>query len=249
MLQYAILQNAVLHWSSDSAISGKGKTVNKTHPGRDPLILTILAMLAEQPRHPYEIQRLIRERRKDFARSTQRALYHAINRLVDAGLIVSAEVRREGNRPERTVYQITDDGRDSLMEWLGELLAQPTPEYPLFTVAISFIACLPMETAIAALHARAIELEGELAGIDARLQALEENLHRLVLLELEYVRALRQGELAWVRSLLQDMRNGRLAWDADAILAHPVSDFITAESVTRAEATLRLLEQQTEQTP
>jgi hypothetical protein len=45
------------------------------------------------------------------------------------------------------------------------------------------------------------------------------------------------------------MRNGRLAWDADAILAHPVSDFITAESVTRAEATLRLLEQQTEETP
>src|SRR6185312_3509755 len=87
--------------------------VNKSRLSRDPLSLTILAMLVEKPRHPYEIQRLIRERRKDFAYSTQRTLYHTIDRLVAVGLILHAEVSREGNRPERTVYQITDNGRDS----------------------------------------------------------------------------------------------------------------------------------------
>ncbi|MEO7001528.1 MAG: PadR family transcriptional regulator, partial [Ktedonobacterales bacterium] len=133
--------------------------MNTSQVGRDPLSLTILALLAEQPRHPYEIQRLIRERKKDFARSTQRALYHAIDRLVKANLILPAETTREWNRPERTVYQLTDDGRDSFVAWLGELLAQPLPEYPLFTVAISFLAYLPMETAVQALQARAIELE------------------------------------------------------------------------------------------
>ncbi|MGZ3584334.1 MAG: PadR family transcriptional regulator, partial [Ktedonobacterales bacterium] len=146
--------------------------MTKSHPGRDPLILTILAMLAEKPRHPYEIQRLIRERRKDFARSTQRALYHTIDRLVDMALIQPLAVSREGNRPERNVYQLTDEGYDSLMEWLGELIAQPLPDYALFAVAISFLAILPKEVALQCLHARAIELEGELAGIDARLQAL-----------------------------------------------------------------------------
>ena len=33
--------------------------MNTSHLSRDPLALTILALLAEQPRHPYEIQRLI----------------------------------------------------------------------------------------------------------------------------------------------------------------------------------------------
>jgi len=212
--------------------------MNKSHLSRDPLALTILALLAEQPRHPYEIQRLIRERKKDFARSTQRTLYHAINRLVKAGLILPAEVNREGNRPERTVYQLTEDGHDSFVGWLGELLAQPLSEYPLFTVAISFLAYLPMETALQALQARIIELEGELAGIEARLQGLGQSLHRLLLLELEYVRALRHGELEWVRTLMHDMREGQLTWDAEALREHPERLFISPE---HSETSLRLL--------
>lgn len=212
--------------------------MNKSQLGRDPLVLTILALLAEQPRHPYEIQRLIRERKKDFARSPQRTLYHAINRLVKAGLIVPAETSREGNRPERTVYQLTDDGRDNFVAWLGELLAQPLPEYPLFTVAISFLAYLPEDTALQALQARVIELDGELAGIDARMSGLGQRLHRLLLLELEYVRALRQGELAWVQSLIEDIRDGRLTWDAEALREHPERLFIAAE---HTETPLRLV--------
>lgn len=218
--------------------------MNISHLRRDPLALTILALLAEQPRHPYEIQRLIRERKKDFASGTQRSLYHTIDRLVKAGLIHPAETNREGNRPERTIYQITDNGRDSLMEWLGELLAQPLPEYPLFTVAISFLAYLPMETALQALAARTIELEGELAGIEARMSGLGQSLHRLLLLELEYVRALCQGELAWVRSLLQDMREGRLTWDAEALRAHPEMLLLEHE---HSEPPLRLLDKRAEQ--
>ncbi len=218
--------------------------MNRSHLSRDPLALTILALLAEQPRHPYEIQRLIRERRKDFASSTQRTLYHAIDRLVKAGLILPVETNREGNRPERTVYQLTDDGHDSFVRWLGELLAQPLSEYPLFTVAISFLAYLPMEIALQALAARVIELEGELAGLEARLQGLGKSLHRLLLLELEYVRALRQGEVAWVRTLMQDIRDGDLTWDAEALREHPERLFLKPE---HAETPLHLLDGRREQ--
>ncbi|MGZ3637529.1 MAG: PadR family transcriptional regulator [Ktedonobacterales bacterium] len=213
--------------------------MTKSHPGRDPLILTILAMLAEKPRHPYEIQRLIRERRKDFARSTQRALYHTIDRLVDMALIQPLAVSREGNRPERTVYQLTDEGYDSLMEWLGELIAQPLPDYALFAVAISFLAILPKEVALQCLHARAIELEGELAGIDARLQALSQTLHRAVLLELEYIRALRRGELDWIHTLVEDIRDGQLTWDAEALRKQAAAGDVLSG---HAESTLRLID-------
>jgi len=218
--------------------------MNISHLGRDPLALTILALLMEQPRHPYEIQRLIRERKKDFAYSSQRALYHAIERLVKAELILPLETNREGNRPERTIYQMTDEGRDNFIGLLGELLARPLPEYPLFTAAISFLAHLPMETALQALQTRSVELEGELASINARLQGLQQSLHRLLLLELEYIRALRQGELAWIHALLQDIRDGRLIWDADAVREHPESLLITPEQTRGA---LRLLDERSAQ--
>jgi DNA-binding PadR family transcriptional regulator len=213
--------------------------MNQTHLSRDPVSLTILALLVEHPRHPYEMQRLIQERKKDFARSTQRTLYHTIDRLVKAELIHPAETQREGNRPERTVYHLTEHGHDSFVSWLGELLAQPAPEYPLFTVAISFLAYLPSETVMQALQARVIELESDLAGIEARLQGLSQRLHRLLLLEVEYIRALRQGELAWVQTLIDDLREGRLTWDAEALRAHPERLILSAAP---ADAPVRLHE-------
>jgi hypothetical protein len=46
------------------------------------------------------------------------------------------------------------------------------------------------------------------------------HLPRVVLLEDEHERALRDAELRWVLSLLEDMRSGRLAWDLLSLSAH-----------------------------
>jgi hypothetical protein len=46
------------------------------------------------------------------------------------------------------------------------------------------------------------------------------HLPRVVLLEDEHERALRDAELRWVLSLLEDMRSGRLAWDRESLSAH-----------------------------
>ncbi len=191
-----------------------------THSQRDLVSLTILALLAEQPRHPYEMQRLIRERHKDFARVNPRGLYHAVDRLVKAGLIEPLETNREGKRPERTIYRLTAEGREDFTAWLGELISTPVPEYPVFMAASSFMAHLPVAEVLRALETRAILLEGELAGLDAYARGLETQLTRPVLLELEYTRALRQAELNWVRALSEDIRTGKLMWNPDWIRGH-----------------------------
>jgi DNA-binding PadR family transcriptional regulator len=172
-------------------------------------------MLVEQPRHPYEIQRLIRERHKDFAAGNPRALYHAVDMLAKAGAIEPAETSREGKRPERTVYRITDEGREELRSWLAELIESPRSEYPEFTAALSFLGCLEIEEAIGALHGREVVLAGQIASIDAALKLIQERrpLPRLLLVEVEFTRAMRQAELAWVQALIDDMRSGRLTWN------------------------------------
>src|SRR5438128_2110262 len=131
----------------------------KANSFQDPLTLTILATLNIQPSHPYEIQRLIRDHHNEFAIVPARSLYHAVARLEQAGLVEAVETNREGKRPERTIYQITNAGRDEFYRRLRGMLAKPAKEYPEFMVALSFLGALSAEVVLRALQVRSAVLE------------------------------------------------------------------------------------------
>jgi DNA-binding PadR family transcriptional regulator len=180
--------------------------------------LTVLCLLHERPMHPYEMHRLIRERKKDeFLDLKRGSLYHAIGRLQRAGLIASVETTREGRRPERTVYRLTEDGRHEVTAWLRELLANPARDSSQFFAALSFIAHLTPADALEQLEVRAGLLAAEVAGLKDVLRTMTPRIGRLVLIEVEYARAVRRAELAWVRSLAEDLRDGRLTWDPETL--------------------------------
>ncbi|HEX2184697.1 MAG TPA: PadR family transcriptional regulator, partial [Chloroflexota bacterium] len=87
---------------------------------RSPLAMVVLALLAEAPMHAYRMQQLIKEREKDkVVNVAQRnSIYQTIDRLRRAGLIAVRETWREERRPERTVYEITPYGSETLEQWL-----------------------------------------------------------------------------------------------------------------------------------
>ncbi len=66
-----------------------------------------------------------------------------VAQLVKARFIVATEPTREGQRPERTVYGLTREGRAELRDWLRELVEEPRHEYPHFVAALSLIGALP----------------------------------------------------------------------------------------------------------
>jgi len=186
----------------------------------DVLSLTVLAFLTERPMHPYDVQRVIRQRHKDYAIERPRALYRAFERLARDELIEPVETSREGRRPERTVYQITEEGRAEFSHWLLQLLERPVVEDPVFAVAVGFLGYLNSESVLQALNDRFAALEGEIAGVDAALQAMRSSLPRLVLLAHEYKRTLRRAERDWVQSLIHDIRSGSLGWDLESLRQH-----------------------------
>src|SRR5260221_10253262 len=106
---------------------------------RSPLALAVLVLLHEAPMHPYRMQRLIKERGKDQVINVgQRAsLYQTINQLLLAGLIAVRGVSRQEGFPERTVYELTDTGRHTALNWLREMLSTPAQEFPEFPAAVS----------------------------------------------------------------------------------------------------------------
>src|SRR5438094_2629445 len=110
-----------------------------SRPRPSPLALTVLCMLGGGPIHPYEMQRLIKLWGKDQVVNVgQRAnLYKTINRLTDAGLVAVRHTERDQQYPERTVYEITDAGRETCRRWLEEMLASVRNEFPDFPAALS----------------------------------------------------------------------------------------------------------------
>src|SRR3954471_5410709 len=182
---------------------------------RSPLALAILALLYEEPMHPYRMQQLIKERDKDDVINVrQRAsLYQTFDRLLRDGLIAVHETARSENRPERTVYRVTEAGREVAFAWLQDMLATPAREYPEFPAAVSFMAMLKPDEVLALLEQRAVALAAEIDEVNARRRLTEEiHLPRVVVLESEYVVAMKETELRWVRSIIEDLRAGRLDW-------------------------------------
>jgi DNA-binding PadR family transcriptional regulator len=177
-----------------------------------------MALLFERPMHPYEIRRLVRERGKDAHVDLRPgSLYRTIERLERARLVEPAETTREGRFPERTVYRLTEHGREELQEWMRELISIPRQEFPQFLNALSVLALLEPDDARLQLEKRLLHLEGEVASSKAQMRRYEKVLPRLFQVEEEYALALREAELAWVSGLVEDIRTGRLDWSQEQL--------------------------------
>ncbi|WP_179869525.1 PadR family transcriptional regulator [Rhizobium anhuiense] len=180
---------------------------------RSPVALAVLAMLMEEPMHPYRMQRLIKERGKDeVINVTQRAsLYQTIQRLEREGLIIPRKTVRDDKRPERTVYEITEKGREIALEWMRAILSTLTREYPEFPAAMSFLPLLTPDDVASQLELRAKAIESELRRIDDVLQEAQA-VPRLFLLEMEYLRAIHAAELSWISGIVGDLSAQRITW-------------------------------------
>ncbi|MEV4114300.1 PadR family transcriptional regulator [Nonomuraea sp. NPDC049695] len=181
--------------------------------------LTVLALLTVRPSHPYELHRFIIDTHKDYITGLPRSLYHAVERLAKDELIVPAKTDREGRRPERTVYEITDEGREELATRLRQLLEKPDPDRRGFVAAVSLIGCLPLTEAKRALRGRTASIEGLLAGMEAHRRAIADSgLPEILMLEVECEQALYTAELDWVRRLIDRLDRGELDWETTAEL-------------------------------
>ncbi len=181
--------------------------------------MAVLGLLAYQPLHPYGMQSLIKQWGKDEVINVgqRTTLYKTINRLHDAGLITVHQTERDQQYPERTVYALTEQGREALQRWMGEMLTTPRNEFPEFPAALSILPILTPEQTLAFLRERHDLLQVRLAQLEAALG--EAGVPRVSLLETEYLRAATETELRWVAGVLDDLRAGRLTWSEERLRA------------------------------
>jgi DNA-binding PadR family transcriptional regulator len=178
----------------------------------NPLALAVLVCLYEKPMHPYEVAQTLRTRAKEQSvRLNYGSLYAVVESLEKKGFIKATGTVREGKRPQRTVYEITDEGSLEMTDWLTELIGTPNKEYPAFQAGLSFLPALDPDDALAALRRRAEALTMKLVAMRGAMQAARDaGLPRIFELESEYEERTLSAEFAFVRALVEEMENGTL---------------------------------------
>jgi DNA-binding PadR family transcriptional regulator len=176
------------------------------------LALAVLACVSERPMHPYEISTTLRTRGKEQSiKLNFGSLYSVVESLAKHGLIESRGTVRDGKRPERTVYEITADGRAELEDWLAELLSTPHKEYTSLEAALSLTAALAPDEVASLLETRTTRLRMELASVEAGLAYTDEmGLPELFVIEEQYRKALMEAELAFVTALAKRIEKDEL---------------------------------------
>ena len=178
---------------------------------RTPVALSVLNLLNERPMHPYEMRSLMRERGHDGPSRSGSPRFTTPYPARGPRVHRAGRRQQGGRRPERTVYAITEAGRDELLVWLRDLTSEPAADYPAFAAPLMFIYALGRDGAISALRERAARLEAEISRSDAfrRIPGRARRLPADLRIEEEYAQAMRKAELAWVRGRSRNC--GRLA--------------------------------------
>ncbi len=172
--------------------------------------LVILGLLKRQPAHGYELLRIARTRRmSEYIRLPPSGMYKALARLEEQGC-VTAQVEREGNRPERQTYAITPKGEARLQQLLFNHLQAALDHFDPFNAALTFGDLAPRRALIKELRRRKEIITGtheEAEQLQAALTSSPQTyFSRLrVMRWAEHLKA----ELSWLDTTIADLEGNR----------------------------------------
>jgi DNA-binding PadR family transcriptional regulator len=171
-----------------------------------PAAVLVLGLLHEGPQHPYELYRTLRARGESrLARLSAGSLYRGMERLESDGFVEVVGTDRDGRRPERTTYRLTDAGRSAFVGQVAHLLHDETPALPEIDVALAVVHRLPADDARRALTAWRDRIAADLDLMrDVRRCLDARHLPRRFQLDVEHDVVVAAAELAWLDGVLDD---------------------------------------------
>jgi padR-like family transcriptional regulator len=159
--------------------------------------IVLLSLLAEQPRHGYDLDRVIEQRGyRQWTSLAFSSVYYLLKRLSERGLLEPDE----GSQGRRTVFRVTEAGRRELRQAAGERVLAPAPPSAGVLPALNAYSRLDDPELVTLLVRRAEALLGRLDELRA-LRAQVDEEHALAIFDYEILR--QEADLAWTRSLLK----------------------------------------------
>ncbi|GFN30826.1 PadR family transcriptional regulator [Paenibacillus xylaniclasticus] len=175
--------------------------------------LLILGLLMEGDKHPYEIRQTIKARSWDESfKLRDGSLYYAVDQLREDGLIEAAKVVPVpgDNRPDKTIFRITDQGKTIFQKMLHKQLRQQAyPQHPVF-MALPFIRHGDPDTIISLLEAQIATCDARHKRLTAALELKGSYLPGGTSHMLEGFIRFSETERQWLEQLVAAARSGKL---------------------------------------
>ncbi|MBC8569622.1 PadR family transcriptional regulator [Zongyangia hominis] len=175
--------------------------------------LYILGILTRfGPQHGYQIKKMLMEQMADFTDIKLPTIYYHLEKMEATGIIAAQHVK-EGVRPEKRVYHVTNQGNERFLELLRQTLEM---EYrPTFDVdaALFFSDYVDRGDFIAALQCHAANQTESLERIAVHreqvLSAIPENMRGAAALIFAHHELHYQAERSWAEQAIEQMKEGR----------------------------------------
>jgi len=164
--------------------------------------LAILSLIAEQPRHGYEIEQVIEERgMREWTEVGFSSIYYLLKKLEKEGLI-EGQLEEAERGPARKVYHPTSVGIEARRAALLETLSTPWRGYPPLMLGISNLPAISPVEAVAALQKYRDKLAARLEDVQATWES-QRPLPYFVDALFDYSIALGTAELEWIEKFIK----------------------------------------------
>jgi DNA-binding PadR family transcriptional regulator len=167
----------------------------------------VLAMLAKEPSHGYELRARLRQALGPLGEALNPGqVYVTLTRLEKAGLVVSDRSTGLAERPDRKVYMLTPDGQQRVAEWLADV-GWPKPDLAEFHLKLVAAAAAGLADPLSIVDTQRRELLRRLR--DAQRAALAQPDGSDAGLLLEGVVLRLQADLRWLEACEQSWTGRR----------------------------------------
>ena len=159
--------------------------------------LLLLGLLRGHDMHGYQLNEMIDHLLGASIQLTKPTAYRLLGKMEEEGWIECRE-EREGNRPPRRVYTITDAGERAFQRLLRSGLGDYEPCELRSGISLAFLSLLPVDEALSLLSRRRAAIEKLLR----EMRASDEH-HGGFQLVIDYQTHHLDADLQWVRDLIK----------------------------------------------
>lgn len=166
--------------------------------------LAILSLIAQQPRHGYEIEQVIEARgMREWTEVGFSSIYYLLKKLEGKKLIKSQlEVASRG--PTRKVYSITPQGEEAVFEGALDALSVPRRCYPQFLLGLAIMSRIEQKSALDSLGEYRTALHERRESMKASLER-QQPLPYFVEAMFDYSLTLINAEVGWIEGFMQQL--------------------------------------------
>jgi DNA-binding PadR family transcriptional regulator len=164
--------------------------------------LLVLGLVAEMPRHGYELEQVIEQRgMREWTQIGFSSIYFVLGKLEKLGLVAAEE---PAGAKARKVFWVTDAGRATLAEQSLAALRTVQPSYGSLLLGLAHWPVLKRDEAVGALKERGVAVAAELRRL-GDVQVTQQPLPDFVEALFDYALGQLRAEAEWVAQTLAYM--------------------------------------------